>query len=42
MLCVISSVSIGINGDLEFIQIESLNEKEALSDGLHAKRGKLL
>lgn len=37
MLCVISCVSIGINGNLEFIQIENLNEKGALVVGCMLK-----
>lgn len=37
MLGVISCVSIGINGNLEFIQIENLNEKGALVVGCMLK-----
>lgn len=37
MLSVISCVSIGINGNLEFIQIENLNEKGTLVVGCMLK-----
>lgn len=37
MFCVISSVSIGINSNLECIQIEQFNEKMNISNALNVK-----